>query len=67
MLNKLDGTQLGNYVALVGFVLGLLKLNISTEEVGQALSATLVLVGLGTSIYRRYKDGNLTLGGLRKE
>lgn len=62
----MDTQQLANYVALLSFVFGLLKLNIGSAEISQALSATLVLVSLGVSIYKRYKDGNLTLSGFPK-
>lgn len=62
----MDSTQLANYVALIGFVLKLLKVNIGTEEVTQALTASMVLGGLFVSWYNRYKQGDLTLSGFKK-
>ena len=65
-MQNFSATQAGNYAALLGFVLTLLKVNIGNEELTQAVSAVLVLAGLGTSWYQRFKRGDLTLGGFRK-
>ena len=59
---KLDKSQLLNYVAILSFIMGLLKINIGSEELTQGLSAVLVLVGLGNTLYQRHKEGNLKLG-----
>lgn len=59
-------TQLGNYVALIAFLLNLFKVNISTEEVSRAVEAGAVLVGLCVSWYGRYRMGDLTKLGIRK-
>ncbi|MDI6820922.1 MAG: hypothetical protein QMD65_01960 [Patescibacteria group bacterium] len=59
-------TQIGNYVALTSFILGLFKINIATEELSQAFTAVFVLVGLAISWYGRFRKGDLTPIGRRK-
>ena len=65
---KLDKSQLTNYVALIAFVLvGLLKVNIGSDEISQGLTAILVLTSLGNTLYQRHKDGKLMLGVFSEE
>ena len=59
-------TQTGNYVALIGFFLGLFKVNIATEEIGKFVEAAMILIGLIVSWVGRYRQGDLTLLGFRK-
>lgn len=59
-------TQVGNYVVLISFLLGIFKVNISSEEVTKFVEAALVLIGLCTSFYGRYRIGDLKLSGIRK-
>ena len=58
--------QAANIAALIGFVLSVLKINIGSEEIGQAVGAVLVLGGLVYSWVKRYQRGDLRLSGFRK-
>jgi len=59
-------TQIGNYVALIAFILGLLKVNISTEEISRFVEAGAVVVGLVVSWVGRYRQGDITALGFKK-
>ena len=58
--------QTGNYVAIIGFILSLFKINIATEEVSRFVEAAAVIVGLAISWYGRYRIGDLKISGARK-
>jgi hypothetical protein len=59
-------TQIGNYVAVISFLLQLFHVNIGSEEVSKAAEAIATIIGLGVSWYGRYRIGDLTVGGFRK-
>ena len=63
---KFSLTQASNYVALLGFILGILKVNIGTEELSKFVEAIMVVGGLVSSWYGRYRIGDLTKLGARK-
>jgi len=65
-MNKFSLSQAGTYVALISFLLGLFKVNISTAEVSQFVEAAFVIIGLATAFYGRYRVGDLKLSGIRK-
>jgi len=59
-------TQASNYVALLGFLLGIFQVNIATEELSKFVEAVMVIGGLVSSWYGRYRIGDLTKFGARK-
>ena len=66
-MSKISLTQVGVYVSIIGFAVQFFKLNIGSEEITQAVTAVITLVGLGTAWYGRYRRGDLTIAGFKVE
>ena len=62
-------TQGGN-LAIIGVVVLLLKIfkvNIAEEELQTLIGGLLAIAGIVVSWYGRYRKGDLTLGGFRRQ
>ncbi len=63
-------TQSGNIVAFAGTISLILKafnIDIAPGELETALGALASLIGIAISWYGRYRQGDLTVGGFRKQ
>lgn len=64
-------TQLGNVIKLISAILVVMGANPLSEEEANAIIITIGLIGeaIGflTSWFGRYRKGDLTIGGFRKE
>lgn len=56
----------GAVISLVGFLVNVFKLPIATEEIGQAVSALAILIGIFITIYGRIKAKTAISGVFRK-
>lgn len=62
-------TQATNLVSLAGviaMILAYCKIGINTDEVQLFLGATVTIIGLAHNWYNRYKQGDITVAGFRK-
>lgn len=61
-------TQAGNYTSLIAFTVLILNnngINLTTDNVTTICNAGVILIGLLTSIYGRYRQGNVNLLGIK--
>lgn len=63
---KYSTEYVAQLVVIVGFVLKLFKIEISSEELTTLISASLVVIGTGYTFYKRWKRGDVTPLGFRK-
>lgn len=66
MFNIFSKTQTANYVAFIMFVIQLLNLNVSENEVSTVVSGLVGITAVLIAFYERYKKGDLTSIGFRK-
>jgi hypothetical protein len=69
MDNKYSLTQAGNLVALagvIGLILNKFNINIAPGEIETVLTAAIAIIGLATSWYGRWRQGDLKLSGRYK-
>ena len=70
MNENFSTTQATNIASLAGvivLILGYFKIDIGAGEIQAIFGAALTLYGIGANWYHRYKKGDLTLGGFRKD
>lgn len=68
-MNNFSTVQAGNLTAIVGVIMLILnafKVNVSNEEVTVIIGGFLSVAGILHSWYKRYKVGDVTLGGFKK-
>lgn len=62
-----QGTNLVSLAGVVAMVLAAFKVDIGSEEIQAFIGAALAIYGLVHNWINRYKQGDLTLAGFRKE
>jgi len=67
MFEKISVTQTANYVAFIMFVVQIFKLNITNTEVETIVSGVLGIIAVAVAFVQRYKRGDISLGGVRKD
>lgn len=68
-MNTYSTTQGNNLTAIIGvgvLVLQHFKINIGSEEISTLVGAVMAAIGILLNWYKRYKQGDLTLGGFRR-
>lgn len=67
---KLSLTQAGNFTALVPLiviVLAAFDIKITESELTELIAGIVAVVGILTSIYGRYRHGDVTVLGVKKD
>lgn len=61
-----QGNNLLIFAGLIVFVLGKFGVNVAESDVAEILAAAVAFYGLCANWIKRYKQGDITLGGFRK-
>lgn len=59
-------TQAGNIAVVLGTLLKLINVEVGTEELTNVVVAVLVLGGVASSFYGRFRHGDITWYGAKK-
>lgn len=59
-------TYVAQIVVLIGFALKLFNVEIATEELTNLVTAAMVLGGALWTLYKRWKQGDITMAGVKK-
>jgi hypothetical protein len=68
-MQEYSSTQANNLTAIVGVIVLILNqfnINIGSEELMAVIGGLLSVIGIANNWIKRYKRGDLTLGGFRK-
>jgi len=66
---NLSLTQVGNFTALIPLIvilLGAFDIKVTESQVAEIVTGLVAFIGVATSIYGRYRQGDVTLIGVKK-
>lgn len=66
MYSTTQGNNLMIFAGLITFILGKFGVNIAENEIVEVLAGIVAIWGLVSNWFKRYREGDLTLGGFRK-
>ena len=61
-----QATNIASIAGVITLILAHFKVNIGTEELSTVIGGGLAIYGVVSNWYHRYKKGDITLGGFKK-
>lgn len=66
MYSTTQAANIASFVGVITLILNHFDINIASEELTTLIGGAIAVFGVATSWFKRYQQGDLTLGGFRK-